>query len=186
MVTANTMKGRLFFMIHFRTDQSLWLHAMLAITLLSVGLLTGCKKEDLKNEPLTPEKVPSTFSVHLGYLKKCDDCSEYRDKATQQIVYIAPDAIVTLRQVTQIKEMFDANGRPAILLTFNKNGADSMKAATQEHIGQWLAMKIDSQIVSLPVVQSTLGRLLIIAGDDIQLIDIHALINSLTESIPES
>lgn len=160
--------------------------ALLIASLLVVGFAAGCKKEDPVSGAHLTNDTSSTLSVHLVFSKPCDDCREFHDEATQQTVYIAADAIVTLRHVTRIQESRDTIGQPAILLTLNDDGAHRMEAATREHIDERLAMMIDDQIVSLPIIRSVLGRQLMVTSDVSRLTDVPGLVDRLLKGIPES
>lgn len=173
-------------MSHPRLDCHSPPFALLIASMLLVGFAAGCNKEDSVSGAHLPSDASSMFSVHLVFTNPCDGCREFYDETTQLTVYIGPDAIVTLGHVTRIQESSDANGRPAILLTLNDDGTQMMEVATEDHIDERLAMIIDDQIVSLPVVKSTLGRQLIITGVESRFADVPVLVDRLLKGIPES
>lgn len=77
------------------------------------------------------------------------------------------DTELTGEQLERADVTFDPNsGLPTVSLTFNKDGRELFAQITKEHLGETVAIYLDGQIISAPVVQSeiTNGEA-VISGD---------------------
>ena len=75
---------------------------------------------------------------------------------TPQIVF--QQTGITGRLVQRAQVQFDqTTGEPSVLLTFNGEGRDLFAKITREHTGEVLGIFLDSQPISLPVIQEEIG-----------------------------
>jgi preprotein translocase subunit SecD len=92
----------------------------------------------------------------------------YRDDRTQQgvveymVVSTAPT--ITGRHLKNARRSQDANGLPAVGFYLNSEGADIFTRASEQHIGDRLAIVLDKVVVSAPVINERLGADNIIHG----------------------
>ncbi len=68
---------------------------------------------------------------------------------------------LTGRYLTKTQLQFSSGGglmqEPIVALTFNKEGADLFAQITREHVGEILAIFLDGQIISAPVIQTEIS-----------------------------
>ena len=64
--------------------------------------------------------------------------------------------VVTGEQLVDAQPAFDQNGRPAVSFRFNPSGARAFGLYTAENIGSPFAIVLDSQVISAPVIQSSI------------------------------
>src|SRR5689334_2147435 len=62
--------------------------------------------------------------------------------------------MVSGSQLTDAKQGFDQDGRPAIDFTFNTAGARRFARATQENVGKPFAIILDDKVLSYPTIQT--------------------------------
>jgi preprotein translocase subunit SecD len=81
----------------------------------------------------------------------------YPSAEDQGLFYILEQTpVVTGEQLVDAQPAFDQNGRPAVSFRFNPSGARAFGLYTAENIGSPFAIVLDSQVVSAPVIQSSI------------------------------
>jgi preprotein translocase subunit SecD len=74
-------------------------------------------------------------------------------------VYLRPEPRLSNSHIARVEAVKTRLGRGLILeVRFTKAGARLVAEMTGNHIGDSLAVLIDSVVVSVPVIQDTLGR----------------------------
>ncbi len=63
-------------------------------------------------------------------------------------------AVVTGDQLVDAQPSFDQNGQPAVSFRFNPSGGAAFGAYTAENIGNPLAIVLDQEVISAPVIQA--------------------------------
>ncbi len=130
--------------------------------------------EDFKEGEVWPELVKSPFGWHI--IKKENERTENGEKqirarhilfstasAAQQTVEWK-DTELTGRYLKRAEVLFNpATGEPEVGVEFNKEGRELFKEITARNIGKPVAIFLDGQIISTPVVQQEItgGRAVI-------------------------
>lgn len=137
---------------------------------------------DAKVGEVYPELVQTDFGYHIIKLEDRQDAESDEDiaKATASHILFATesetpvqlgpnyeDTELTGEQLDRADVVFDPNtGLPTVSLTFNDSGRELFAQITREHLGETVAIYLDGEIISAPVVQSeiTNGEA-VISGD---------------------
>ncbi len=134
-------------------------------------------RDDFEVGQIYPELVKSQFGYHI--IKKTDQRGEGEDKEVRasHILLQVPDEKMIREQLAQQllqpewivtglsgKQLersqvdFDqqTTGEPMVLLQFNDEGTKLFKEITERNVGQPVAIFLDGQIISAPVVQDVI------------------------------
>jgi protein-export SecD/SecF family membrane protein len=115
-------------------------------------------------EPVIQREGDDRIRVELAGI---EDQQEARKLigTTAMLSFIGPDeeVILTGGDLKDAFATFDARNRPAVSLEFSPEGTTAFAEATQRYIGQIIAIKLDNNVISAPVVQSVIteGRAII-------------------------
>ena len=66
------------------------------------------------------------------------------------------DVILTGRDVSDAKFVYDRNNRPVVALEFNKEGAGKFARATEDNLGKPIIIVLDEQVLSAPRVEDVI------------------------------
>ena len=66
-------------------------------------------------------------------------------------------AAITGRDLTGAQQSTDANGRPDVLFTLNRDGATRFARITGQNIGKYLAIVLDNRVVDAPVIHGQIS-----------------------------
>jgi preprotein translocase subunit SecD len=82
------------------------------------------------------------------------------------VVYLHDEIIVTNGDISQSRVVpGDRPSRFGVGVEFNAEGAAKMRQATGSHVGRPLAILIDGDVVTGPVLRSPIGSSALISGD---------------------
>lgn len=115
-------------------------------------------------EPVIQREGDDRIRVELAGI---EDQKEARKVigTTAMLSFIGPDneVILTGGDLKDAFATFDGRNRPAVSLEFSPEGTTAFAEATQKYIGQIIAIQLDSNVISAPVVQSVIteGRAII-------------------------
>ena len=86
--------------------------------------------------------------------------------AAEDIAHYRTDPVLTARDVAAAERVAGADGSPAVLVRLNGPAAARFAVATGAAIGQPMAILLDGEIVSAPVVRERIagGQLMITGG----------------------
>ncbi|WP_395679189.1 SecDF P1 head subdomain-containing protein [Inquilinus sp.] len=79
-----------------------------------------------------------------------------------QTFYLQPKVIISTADIASAEQGFDPLwGQPTVSLVLNSAGRDRLAAFTETHVGKILAITVDGELLTAPVIQSTIpnGRL---------------------------
>ncbi len=85
--------------------------------------------------------------------------------AQDQVFYVAPECVVTERDIVDAKVTEDGRGQPAVLVSLSATGADRLAAFTRAHIGKPMAILVDDQLVTAPMIHSEFSAAAMISGE---------------------
>ena len=81
-------------------------------------------------------------------------------------IYLHQETVVTNSDIAQARvTQGDAASTFSVTVTFNADGAAKMLRASQSHIGRPLAILVDGEVVTAPVLRSRITTLAIISGN---------------------
>ncbi|MFQ5592485.1 MAG: hypothetical protein ACE5HE_15110 [Phycisphaerae bacterium] len=82
-----------------------------------------------------------------------------------QPVYVAPDSVISERDIVSARVVENRQGRPAVGVTFSEEAGARFERFTDAHIGEHLAILIDGELLTAATIRSKLGRRALIVGD---------------------
>jgi preprotein translocase subunit SecD len=93
----------------------------------------------------------------------------YRDdrQEEQRVEYMVVSSVPTItgKHLKSARRSQDSNGAPAVGFYLNSEGAELISSASEQHVGDRLAIVLDSQVTSAPVINERLGAENIIHGN---------------------
>ena len=89
---------------------------------------------------------------------------EQQKDAWDRAVKTAPKGKVTGKHLKNARRSADSNGSPAVSFFLNSEGADLFSRATEQHVGDKLAIVLDNVASSAPVINERIGAEGIING----------------------
>ena len=105
------------------------------------------------------------FEVRLAEAQPAPGLLVARVSGSERLVYLHPEPIVTNDDIAQSWVLEDGPDRFGISVHFLEAGAHRMRQATANHIGRPVAILIDGEVVTAPVVRSVIGDSAVINGD---------------------
>ena len=93
-------------------------------------------------------KVPANMEVVPG---------RGEEAGTSVFYLVKREAIITGRDLKNARGGVDENNQPDVQFSLNASGADKFKRETGRNIGKQLAVILDNQVASAPVIQSQIG-----------------------------
>jgi len=115
-------------------------------------------------EPVIQREGNDRVRIELPGIENQQNAKEVIGK-TAMLEFIGPDGeiILTGGDLKDAYTTFDGRNRPAVGLEFNAEGTAAFADATQKYLGQIIAINLDGNIISAPVVESVIteGRAII-------------------------
>jgi hypothetical protein len=106
------------------------------------------------------------FEVRLAEDAATAGLREARISGSNRVVYLHRDIIVTNGDIAQSRVVAgDGASRFGVGVDFNPAGSEKMRRATANHIGRPLAVLIDGEVVTAPVLRSPISTSAVISGD---------------------
>lgn len=132
--------------------------AALAVILVVFGFLVGFGDRGTV-------RAAVRFEVRLAETEPVPGLIVARSGHTERVLYLHPEQIVTNDDIAQSWVMPDGPDHFGISVVFLPDGARRMQQATASHIGRPVAILIDGEVVTAPVVRSPIGSSAVITGD---------------------
>jgi SecD-like export protein len=106
------------------------------------------------------------FEVRLAEDRPAAGLHEARIVGSDRVVYLHQEIIVTNGDIAQSSVVpGDAPSRFGVGVQFNASGAQKMRQATASHVGRPVAILIDGEVVTAPVLRSPISTSAVISGD---------------------
>src|ERR1043166_2699725 len=98
------------------------------------------------------------FRPPLGYTNLTQTVRQSDGRETKRSVFVKlmPEQGLTGKYVERAFVQYDDIGRPYIALTFNKEGAEIFGRVTSANVGRQLAILLDGELQSAPVIQDAI------------------------------
>ena len=128
---------------------------------LSVGLLVvaswACSPSEKARAP-DWNRVPVSLELRLAESSPAAGLVPAAVYGQGKTVYLRPEAQLSNRDIARVEALKTRIGKGLILQVWlTKAGAARIKEATGRHIGDSLAVLIDSVVVAVPVIQQAIG-----------------------------
>ena len=110
------------------------------------------------NDRLQAESGSPYFHAPLGYTNLTQDVKGSEGQAATRHFFckLKPEQGLTGKYVERAYVTYDELGRPNISLTFNKDGATLFGRVTGANVGRQLAIVLDGEVRSAPVIQDAI------------------------------
>jgi hypothetical protein len=105
------------------------------------------------------------FEVRLAELRPVPGLIVAQVADSGRMIYLHPETIVTNDDIAQSWATEDGPDRFGVSVELLEAGAQRMRQATAAHIGRPVAILIDGQVVTAPVVRSAIGNSAMITGN---------------------
>ena len=106
------------------------------------------------------------FEVRLAEDHPTAGLREARIAGSDRVVYVYQEAIVTNSDIAHSSVVQgDGPSRFWVDVQFNAAGTQKMRQATANHVGRPVAILIDGDVVTAPIVRSLIGTSAVISGD---------------------
>lgn len=84
---------------------------------------------------------------------------------TDRKVYLHENTEATNQHIENIRVVRDGRGKPAVEITFTKDGAETRARVTGRHKGKPIAVVVDGRVISAPTVRARLSKKALITGN---------------------
>jgi preprotein translocase subunit SecD len=112
--------------------------------------------------------VEAAVQANGGRIPEGYEILPYRDDRQEQsrveYMVVSTTPTITGKNLKSARRSTDSNGAPAVGFYLNAEGAELISRASEQHIGDRLAIVLDRQITSAPVINERLGAENIIHG----------------------
>lgn len=104
--------------------------------------------------------APSSNSTQMSVVQKTES------PAQKEVLYVQNAVLLDQTAVKSAKVMKDSFGHPQIAVAFSKSGQEKLAEVTRDNVGKRLAMVIDGQLYSAPVIRTEIpGGMANISGN---------------------
>jgi preprotein translocase subunit SecD len=152
-------------------------HTICTLALIAGAAVSGCNSE--KSETPT-ETTPGTseaaeqaavsgFGMHIGSYEQGEGLTETwvtPERSGSRTLYYDPEPFITGEHIAEFADSQDESGNPAVGLRFTDEGAEALRTATIDRIGEPIVFTLESEVLYAPTVQSVLGRVAMVTGSE--------------------
>ena len=86
------------------------------------------------------------------------------NEPVRKAIFVANQAVVETGDIARASVLSDEDGNPCVTFEMTSRGAAKLRLATQDMIGQKLAIMVDNQVVSTPIVRDVLEQHIQVTG----------------------
>jgi len=130
----------------------------LAASLMVVGLVVGFGDGGALQAAVR-------FEVRLAEPQPAPGLIVARVAGSEHLVYLHPEPILTNDDIAQSWVLEDEPNRFGVSVHFLEAGAQRMRRATANHLGRPVAILIDGEVVTAPIVRAAISDSAVISGD---------------------
>jgi len=136
---------------------------VVAIALLAVAVFVGVRFWSQGSATL---QAAVRFEVRLAEDQPAAGLQDAKVSGSDRTVYLHPEIVVGNSDIARSHVVQDTGtSHFEIAVEFNSAGAEKMQRATAVHIGRPVAILIDGDVVSAPVLRSPIRESAMITGD---------------------
>lgn len=134
----------------------------IAMSLILGFVISSCGRQP---DGTTATPVPSVdLTIRAASLDPVPDWEKMESAGgSSELLWVAPEAALTLADVESAKETKDELGRPAIDLRFSTTGSQRMRNFSASQIGKKVAIVLEGKVLSAPVVNAQISDRALIA-----------------------
>src|SRR5262245_11270028 len=87
-----------------------------------------------------------------------------RKEFENRVIWVSPTTSLTSADIDRAGQTTDANGRPAVGVSFNDSGAKKIRELSIAQRDKLIAIVLDGNVIFAPVVRSEIGNQALITG----------------------
>jgi hypothetical protein len=136
---------------------------MAAIVLIVAGIVAGGARIWWQGAATLQAAI--RFEVRLAEDQPGPGLREAQIAGSDRVVYVHQEIVVTNDDIARSNVVQDGPSRYGIGVEFNAAGAQKMRQATASHVGRPVAILIDGDVVTAPVLRAPISTSAVISGD---------------------
>ncbi|MCC6620267.1 MAG: protein translocase subunit SecD [Deltaproteobacteria bacterium] len=116
------------------------------------GPVIRSKNKSLLSRFVRTIEVPKDHMVGFNYVEELDNNGAIQDKYFQAM-YLFQKVEITGAMLARARMSYDEQNRIVVLLDFNSEGSRLFADATEKNVGEYLAIMLDDDVESAPVIK---------------------------------
>jgi preprotein translocase subunit SecD len=136
---------------------------MAAIVLIVAGIVAGGARIWWQGAATLQAAI--RFEVRLAEDQAGPGLREAQIAGSDRVVYVHQEIVVTNDDIARSNVVQDGPSRYGVGVEFNAAGAQKMRQATASHVGRPVAILIDGDVVTAPVLRAPISTSAVISGD---------------------
>lgn len=113
---------------------------------------------DLEFERFTPADVPEvSIELCLAQFEPDDELREFALPETGELIWLHLTPVITNADIAEASVVIEPDGSPSVRVDFTAEGEAAIRVATKQHMDRPLAIIVDGQIVSAPIIRWEIG-----------------------------
>jgi hypothetical protein len=136
---------------------------MLLRPTLAIVICLICPAKSFAIEPA--DKSATRTEIRLAEDEPADELIEAAIVGTEDKVFLHKAVVATGKDVEEASVVLDAIGKPAIAITFTDTGSKKIAEVTERYNGKRLALLVDGQVISAPIIRAQIVKKAKITGN---------------------
>jgi len=128
---------------------------LLRETLMAASLFACCVTTGPANQDV--RKSPIKFELRRAESKPAEGLTEAVVEGTNEKVYLHKETAITNKEIAEAQATTDDSNKPAIAITFTKEGQKKFAELSREHQGKPLAIIVDGKVLCAPIVRDEIS-----------------------------
>ncbi len=124
--------------------------------------LAGTNETDATAQEPAVRSLP--FEFRLAQFEAADGFDEFTVPGSEQKIYISREPLAMIFDVAAARVIDDANGKPAVEISYSPVAAKRMTELTEQHLNKPLAIFVDGKLLSAPTIRQSFGSPALITG----------------------
>jgi preprotein translocase subunit SecD len=129
---------------------------MVACSLLTLGVGSGCGPSKQKEKAVDWQKFPVSIELRLATGSPGPQLVPATVYGQNHTVYLHPESQLSNKDIARVEAAKTMSGKGLVLSVWlTAAGAERMAAVTAHHMGDSLAVLVNSVVVSVPTIEDT-------------------------------
>ena len=104
------------------------------------------------------------FEVRLAESNRGAELTEAVVEGSSDVIYLHPETIVTNHDIVEAR-VIERDGTYEVAVAFTADAGQRMYQATRLHLGRPIAILLDADVISAPIVRSAIRETAVLTGD---------------------
>lgn len=101
--------------------------------------------------------VPANHMIGFNYTEEDTNNDRIIDEKYWQAIYLFSKVELTGQNIARSRMSYNNEGKPAVYLDMNSEGAQLFADATESHVKEYLAIMLDEDVQSAPIINQKIG-----------------------------